>query len=95
MKIDNAPMNEYVKCENIEGCQDCFNGYDGRTQVLEILDNDEIMRELILESYNLKNFKIEKRSKSWRSVFESSMELLIDNKVSLNSIIQAIGYYKK
>lgn len=95
MKIDNAPMNEYVKCENIEGCPDCFNGYDGRTQVLEILDNDEIMRELILESYNLKNFKIEKRSKAWRSVFESSMELLIDNKVSLNSIIQAIGYYKK
>lgn len=95
MKIDNAPMNEYVRLENTEGCQDCFNGFDGRVQVLEILDNDEIMKELILETYNLKNFRIEKRSKSWRSVFESSMELLIDNKVSLNSIIQSIGYYKK
>lgn len=96
VSLENIPaLNDFIKVENEDGCKDCFNGYNGRVQLLEVIENDEILKELFLTKYNLKNFKIEKRSKAWRTLFESSIELLKVNETSLNSIIQSIGYYKK
>lgn len=94
--LENAPnLQDTVKVESLHGCSECYHGYKGRIQVAELAENDSVLKDIILGSYSLKKFKVEKRSKSWRSHHESSMELLKEGKVSLDSIIQSIGYFKK
>lgn len=96
VSIENCPkLTDIVKEENKEGCDDCNYGFLERVQVCELLENDAVMKDLFLKNYNINNYKIEKRSKSWNSIFENSMGLLANGKISLNSIIKSIGYFKK
>lgn len=96
MSLENSPaLSDIIKEENCEGCIDCNYGYSGRIQLCELLENDDILKDLFLNDFNVNNFKIEKRSKSWHNLFENSMLTLKEQKISLNSIIKSIGYYKK
>jgi len=96
VSLENSPkLTDLIKEENKEGCDDCNYGFLNRIQVCEIVENDEILRDLFIKNYNISNYKTEKRSKSWNSIFENSMKLLVDGDISLNSIIKSIGYYKK
>lgn len=96
ISLENSPgISDLIKEENVNGCVDCNYGFNGRLQLCELLDNDIILKDLFLKEFNINNFKTEKRSKSWNSIYESSMLLLKENKISLNSIIKSIGYYKK
>ena len=96
VSLENAPKtSDIIKEENKEGCEDCNYGFKGRVQICEIIDNDSILKDLFLKNYNLANYKTEKRSKSWISMFETSMKLVSEGKISLNSVIHSIGYYKK
>jgi len=96
VSLENAPKtSDMIKEENKEGCEECNYGFKGRIQICEILDNDSILKDLFLKNYNIANYKTEKRSKSWVSMFETSMKLVSEGKISLNSVIHSIGYYKK
>lgn len=96
ISLDNSPgLSDLIKEEDVNGCTDCNYGFSGRIQLCEILENDSILKDLFLKDFNISNFKTEKRSKSWNSMYESSMLLLKEHKLSLNSIIKTIGYYKK
>lgn len=94
--LENAPaLNDVIKEENDSGCSYCNYGYSGRIQLCEIVENDNILKDLFLDGFNMTKFKIEKRSKYWNSIFENSMAPLKEGVISLNSIIKSIGYYKK
>lgn len=96
VSLENAPKtSDIIKEENKEGCEDCNYGFKGRLQLCEIIDNDSILKDLFLKNYNIANYKTEKRSKAWVSMFETSMKLVSEGKISLNSVIHSIGYYKK
>lgn len=95
LSLDQVPVTtEKVKINNIKGCHECNEGYIGRIYVAELIDNDKIARESIVNN-DLDRLRLEKRSSNWRSVYESSMELLKDKKVTLDSIIESIGIYRK
>lgn len=95
LSLDQVPITtEKVKVNNTKGCHECNEGYIGRIYVAELIDNDKIARESIINN-DLDRLRLEKRSSNWRSVYESSMELLKDKKVTLDSIIESIGIYRK
>ena len=96
ISLDNAPsLTDIIKEENKNGCTECNYGYSGRIQLCEIIENDNILKDLYLKDFNLNNFKTEKRSKSWNNIYENAISLVKEHKISLNSIIKSIGYYKK
>lgn len=95
LSLDKVPSTtEKVKVHHLHGCQECNDGYLGRVSVSELIDNDKIARESLLKD-DVDKLRLEKRSSNWRSVYESSMELLKDKQVTLDSIIEAIGIYRK
>jgi len=94
--FENAPkMNALIKIENPRGCDNCLNGYEGMIDVCEYLTNDEILKENILEKFNLKSLRIEKNSNSWENTFESAAKLLADGITSPNAIINSLGRPRK
>lgn len=96
VSLENSPkMTDLIKEEFKDGCDECNYGYIGRVQVTEILENDVVLKDLFTKGFNITNYKTEKRSKSWNNNYEISMKLLRDGKISLNSIIKVLGYYKK
>jgi type IV pilus assembly protein PilB len=96
VSLENSPkMTDIIKEELKEGCDECNYGYTGRIQVTEILENDVVLKDLYTKGFNITNYKTEKRSKSWNNNYEISMKLLSEGKISLNSIIKVLGYYKK
>ncbi len=96
VSLENVPKTtDIVKEEQKDGCDECNYGFKDRIQVTEIIDNDIVLKDLYLNNFNIANYKTEKRSQSWNSVFENSMKLLKEGKISLNSIIKTFGYYKK
>ena len=88
-------MNQLVKVENKEGCTNCLNGYKGMMDIVEYLNNDEVLKDNILSSYNLKNLRIEKTSNSWENIFEASAKLLSDGSTTANAIVAALGRPRK
>lgn len=95
LSLEQVPVTtENVKVHNNNGCHECNEGYLGRMQVAELIDNDKIAMESII-SNDVNKLRLEKRSSNWRSVFESSMELLKEREVTLDSIIESIGIYRK
>lgn len=94
--FENAPkMNTLIKTENDKGCDNCHNGFKGMEYVVEYLNNDEVLKDSILNGCNLKKLRIEKSSNSWENIFESSAKLLSEGKTSANAIIAALGEPRK
>jgi hypothetical protein len=91
----NVPSTtEKVQISHLSGCHECNEGYSSRIGVAELIDNDKIARESFMGN-DLDRLRLEKRASNWRSVYESSMELLTERQVTLDSIIEAIGIYRK
>lgn len=94
--LENMPkMSQSIRVENTKGCDACHKGYRGFVEVAEYLHNDNILKSAIIEGFNIKNLKIEKNSDSWFNIYENSLSLLSDEKITTHSIIQALGYPRK
>jgi len=95
LSLMNVPSTtEKVQISHLSGCHECNEGYSSRIGVAELIDNDKIARESFMGN-DLDRLRLEKRASNWRSVYESSMELLTEKQVTLDSIIEAIGIYRK
>jgi len=95
LSLANVPSTtEKVKVHHPHGCHECNDGYQSRLAVAELIDNDKIARESFINN-DLDRLRLEKRASNWRSVYESAMELLKDKKVTLDSIIESMGIYRK
>lgn len=94
--IEQAPtMNTLIKVENRKGCESCNKGYKGMQVVAEYLQNDLILKDALLNGFKFDSLKIEKNSASWMNIYENSMILLENKKITTNSIIFNLGYPRK
>ena len=94
--LDNSPkMNDIIKIENVRGCDNCTKGYSGFDNVYEYLDNDAILKDNILNSFNIRSLRIEKTSTSWKNIYETSARLISGGITSPNGVINSIGIPKK
>lgn len=94
--LENIPkMSQKIRVENEKGCDACYKGYKGFVEVAEYLHNDNILKSALIEGFNIQNLKIEKNSDSWFNIYENSLDLLGEEKITTHSIIQALGYPRK
>lgn len=94
--FDKSPkMNDLVRIENKKGCDQCLQGFLDNLEVFEYLSNDNILQDIFMSEFNLRELRIEKNSESWENIYESASVLLKEGKITPNSIINSLGRPKK
>jgi type II secretory ATPase GspE/PulE/Tfp pilus assembly ATPase PilB-like protein len=94
--LDNSPSPKKVlKKVNKLGCNQCFNGYLGSVEISEILLNEKAVTENLMKNSDINKIRTEKRSNSWICMQEAGIKLVSEGVISLDSLVETIGIYKK
>ena len=91
--------SEFVACQNPQnplyekgdGCNECVNGYAGRTAVVEFVALNTEIRDTLLHQNSFSSIQTILKKNGFRSMWEKGFELVKAGTISLEDLINTVG----
>lgn len=91
--------SEFIACQNPQnplyekggGCNECVNGYAGRTAVVEFVALNTEIRDTLLHQNSFSSIQKILKKNGFRSMWEKGFELVKAGTISLEDLINTVG----
>lgn len=91
--------SEFIACQNPQnplyekgcGCNECVNGYAGRTAVVEFVALNTEIRDTLLHQNSFSSIQTILKKNGFRSMWEKGFELVKAGTISLEDLINTVG----
>ena len=92
-------ISEFIACQNPQnplyekggGCNECVNGYAGRTAVVEFVALNTEIRDTLLHQNSFSSIQKILKKNGFRSMWEKGFELVKAGTISLEDLINTVG----